>query len=196
MASYQDEILGWRMQRRQQEAANRVEQIKWEHREAARERDRALAEGDVSEAEMRDQDCEQLEAEYNQYCPPQAPQLDPRLVQFANRNRQFLERYGTNAYAALDAAHQYMLRPRRSDTTNPALTGMGWSPQHVYTPAYFDRLKTLMEMHGEQFLGVKYDRNEESLTPNEAAKISGLSPEQYNNSLRQVAAAGLLGRKR
>jgi hypothetical protein len=38
----------------------------------------------------------------------------------------------------------------------------------------------LDELHGEQFPGVKYDRNEESLTANEACRISGLSPQQYN----------------
>src|SRR5262249_33390840 len=74
--------------------------------------------------------------------PPQQPQLDPRLVQFAQRNHQFLERYGQRAYQALDAAHNYMMRPRNPNTNNPAYTGMGWSPQAVFTPAYFDRLKT------------------------------------------------------
>jgi len=34
---------------------------------------------------------------------------------------------------------------------------------------------------------------EESLTPNEAAKISGLSPQSYNNALRQLHAQGRLG---
>src|SRR5262245_38624443 len=195
MASYQEEIAQWRMQRRQQEAADRVEQIKAEYREATRERDVAIAEGDLGSAELRDMDCEQLEAEYSQYVPQQ-PQIDQRLVQFAQKNQQFFERYGPRAYQALDAAHQYMMRPRRSDTNNPAYTGMGWRPDKVFSPQYFERLKDLMEMHGEAFLGVKYDRNEENLAPNEAARISGLSPQQYNHFAKQVAAAGKFGTRR
>src|SRR5262249_47185691 len=118
------------------------------------------------------------------------PQLDPRLVQFAQQNAGFLQKYGQRAYQALDAAHNYMMRPRNPNTNNPAHTGMGWHPQAVYTPQYFDKLKDLLEMHGENFLGVKYDRKEEMLTPNEAAKISGLSPQHYNHAAQTIGAQG------
>jgi hypothetical protein len=83
-----------------------------------------------------------------------------------------------------------MMKPRNPNTNNPAYSGLGWNPKAVFTPQYFDKLKTLMELHGEQYLGVKYDRNEQSLTANEAAKISGLSPQQYNRSAQQLAAQG------
>jgi hypothetical protein len=188
MASYAEELAQWRAQRKQQEISNRVQQIQQEHAQAARERDIAINNNDMETAEWRDADCEQLEQEYAAYVPPQRPQLDPRLVQFAKQNAGFLQKYGQRAYQALDEAHNYMMRPRTGNP-NPAYTGMGWNPQHVYTPAYFNRMKELLEMHGEKLLGVKYDSNEEMLTPNEAAKISGLTPQQYNH------AAGVIGRQ-
>src|SRR5262245_42643261 len=178
--TYQEYIARSRIERANRERLNRLENIQIDHREAVRERDEAAQRGDWDTFELRDTDAEQLEQSWAYENPPQQPQLDPRLVQFAQRNHQFLERYGQRAYQALDAAHNYMMRPRNPNTNNPAYTGMGWNPQHVFTPAYFDRLKTLLEMHGEKLLGVKYDRNEEALTPNQAAKISGLTPQQYN----------------
>jgi len=185
MATFPEEIAKWRVDRAQRQIADRVNQITSEYRQVVRERDQAIAENDLETAESRDMDCQQLENEYAQYVP-QTPQIDPRLAQFGQQNRQFLERHGVAGYQALDAAHQYMMRPRRSDTNNPAYTGMGWNPKAVFTPAYFERMKDLLEMHGEEYFGVKYDRSEESLTPNEAAKISGLSADAYNNAARRV----------
>jgi hypothetical protein len=189
MPTYQEQIAQWRAQRKQQEVAERVNQIASEYRDAVRERDQHIANNDLESAAWRDADCEQLEQEYSQYVPPQQPQIDPRLVQFAKQNAGFLQKYGQRAYQALDAAHQYMMRPRTGNP-NPAFTGMGWNPQHVYTPAYFARMKELLEMHGESHLGVKYDPNEEMLTPNEAAKISGLTPQQYNYAAQVVGRQG------
>jgi hypothetical protein len=70
---YAEDLAQWRMQRRQAEVANRVEQIKDEYAEASRERDQLIANGNVEEAEWRDKDCEQLEAEWAQYVPPRSP---------------------------------------------------------------------------------------------------------------------------
>jgi hypothetical protein len=190
MASYGEQLAQWRVQRRQRDIADRLGMIRQEYAEAARERDQALRDGDVVEAECRDQDCERLESEWREYVPEQT---DPRLVRFAQQNQQFFEKYGPRAYQALAAAHEYMMRPRRTDTNDPRYRGMGWNPKYVFTPAYFDNLKSLLELHGEQFLGVQYDRKEQGLTPNEAAKISGLSPQSYNRALHEVAAQGRLG---
>jgi hypothetical protein len=189
MASYQEEIAGWRQQRRQAEAQSRINELRQEHTEAIRERDHAIASNDLESAAFADDQAQYLENEYRQLVGPQQPQIDPRLVQFAKQNAGFLQKYGKRAYQALDEAHNYMMRPRTGNP-NPAYTGMGWNPQHVYTPAYFNRLKELLEMHGEKLLGVKYDSNEEMLTPNEAAKISGLTPEQYNNAAKVIARQG------
>jgi hypothetical protein len=195
MGSYYEQIAQWRQQRAQQQIANRVEQIKYEHAEAARERDQAIANNDLDTAEFRDDDSKQLEQEYNQYVPP-ASRVDPRLAEFARRNVGFLQRYGQKGYQALDAAHSYMMRPRNRATNDPRYTGMGFRPEHAFTPQYFERLKDLMEMHGETLFGVKFDRNEESLTATEAAKISGLSPQHYNYGVKMMHAAGRLGQKK
>jgi len=190
--NYQQTIARMRQERANREHLNRLDNIQIDYREAVRERDEAAERGDVDEFEMRDADCERLEKDWNYHNPPRPPQLDPRLVQFAQQNAGFLQKYGQRAYQALDAAHQYMMRPRTGNN-NPAYTGMGWNPQHVFTPQYFDKMKDLLELHGENFLGVKYDRNEEMLTPTEAAKISGLSPQQYNHAVRTMASQGRLG---
>jgi hypothetical protein len=195
MSSYHEQIAQWRNQRAQQQVANRLEQIKSEHAEAARERDQAIANNDLETAEFRDDDCKQLEMEWNQYVPPQS-QVDPRLAEFARRNVGFLQRYGQKGYQALDAAHQYMMRPRNRSTTDPRHTGMGFRPEHCFTPHYFERLKDLMEMHGETLFGVKFDRNEEALTATEAAKISGLPANHYNYAVRMMHAQGRLGQKK
>ena len=47
-------------------------------------------------------------------------------------------------------------------------------------------------MHAKDY-GLRYDPEELLLTPNEAARIFGVSVNQYNDSLRQVAAQGRLG---
>jgi len=194
--TYLQTIYRMRQERSQRERLNQLENIQTDYREAVRERDEAAARGDIDEFEMRDADAERLEQDWHYLNPPQPPQLDPRLVQFAQQNAGFLQKYGQRAYQALDAAHTYMMRPRNPNTNDPRFTGMGWHPQAVYTPQYFDKLKDLLEMHGEQFLGVKYDRNEEMLTPNEAAKISGLSPNAYNHAVRAMASQGRLGTDR
>src|SRR5262245_8365301 len=160
--SYQDEIAVWRQQRQQRENAYRLQEIRQEHEQHRLERDAAIQRGDAEEAEMRDTDCEYLEQQAYEITGPQQPQLDPRLVSFAQRNQQFFEKYGQRAFQALDEAHKYLMRPRNPNTNHPGYTGMGLRPEQAFTPAYFDNLKSLLELHGEQFLGVKYDRNEQS----------------------------------
>jgi hypothetical protein len=190
MASYQEELARWRMERRQAEIADRVEQIRQEHAETSRERDTALANGDTETAEFRDKDCEQLEAEYNEYVPPQQPQVHPQWATWIRRNSNFIEREGQRGVQAVTDALAYMQRPRNPNTTDPKYTGMGLSPQQIFTKQGLDKLETLLETHGQQFYGVKYDASEKALTPTQAAKISGLSADAYNNASRQLAAAG------
>jgi hypothetical protein len=195
MATYAEEIAQWRQQRAQQQITNRLEEIKAEHAEAARDRDVAIANNDVETAELRDSDCVQLEQEWNQYVP-QRPQVDPRLAEFARRNQSFLQRYGQRGYQALDQAHAYMMRRRNGSTNDPRYRGMGWKPENVFSPAYFENLKSLLQMHGQELFGVRYDPDEESLTATEAAKISGLAPQHYNHAAKAMWAQGRLGVKR
>ena len=195
MATYAEELAQWRQERAKAQIADRCNQIRQEYAEASRERDQAIAQNDLETAEFRDSDCQQLEQEWRQYNPPQS-QVDPRLAEFARRNATFLQRYGQKAYAVLDQAHQYLLRPRNPNSTDPRYTGMGFRPEHVYTPQYFRALKDLLEINGEQLFGVRYDRAEQALTANQAAKISGLSPQHYNHAVRAMHAQGRLGQKK
>jgi hypothetical protein len=167
-----------------------------EYEQAAAE---ALAAGDTDGANHLVetlQEREQELAHVAERLPPPPPQVDPRLAEFARRNQSFLQRYGQRAYQALDAAHSYMLRPRNPNSNDPRYTGMGFRPEHAFTPAYFRALRDLMEMHGEQLFGVRYDKAEQALTANQAAKISGLSPQHYNHAVRTMHAQGRLGQKR
>ena len=161
MASYQEELARWRTERRQAEIQDRVEQIKDEHAQASRERDTALANGDVETAEFCDKDCEQLEQEFSQYVPNQ-PQVHPQWATWIRRNAPFIEREGQRGVQAVTDALAYMQRPRTA-STDPKYTGMGLSPQQIFTPQGLHKLETLLETHGQQFYGVKYDTNEKAL---------------------------------
>src|SRR5262245_47584164 len=185
MATYQEQIAQWRTQRAQQQIRDRCEQIKVEHRERARERDQLIADNDIAEAELADQDCEALEREWAQYNPPQQ-QFNPRMVEFVRRRQPFIERHGQAAYAAMDLAHQYATRPRNPNTNNPAATGMGLTPN---TQQYFDAMDSLLTMYAKD-LGLHYDPSEKLLTANQAARASGLSPQDYNTAVKQIAAQG------
>jgi hypothetical protein len=123
-----------------QRLPDRVNQIADEYREAVRERDRAIADGDTETAAFRDDDAIRLEQEYAQYCPPQ-PQMDPRATEWIRRNKAFFDRHGLQADAAVRAAHAYVTRPRVPDETNPARTGMGLRPN---TPAYFKAMEVCL----------------------------------------------------
>jgi hypothetical protein len=176
MASYMEDLARWRVERKQAQIADRVNQIADEYREAMRERDRAIADGDTETASFRDDDCIQLESEYLQYCPPR-PQMDPAAAQWIRENKAFFERHGPNADAAVRAAHAWLTRPGNA----------GWK---VNSPEYFKAVESLLETDGPSRFGVRYDPNEKELNANEAARVSGVSAKTYNNASRQLAAQG------
>jgi hypothetical protein len=181
MASYPEEIARWRMQRHQQTVADRVGQIADEYRQATRERDAALNSGDAETAAFADDDCVQLEKEYLQYCPPQQPQWHPKDLEFLHKKQAFRERHGAAADNAIRMAHEYVTRPRLENPGPNSGSGMGLRPN---TPAYYKRMDDLLEMYSKD-LNLHYDPNEITLTPNEAAKISGVSPNTYNYYARK-----------
>jgi hypothetical protein len=170
---YQDEIATWRAQRKQAEAANRVEQIRQEHAQAVRERDQLIANNQMEEAEWRDMDCEQLEAEYNQYVPPQ-PQYHPKDMKMIRAADPYFKRYGQRAAKAAFEVNKHIAQRMRV------------SPDH---PNYEELMRRGMEMYGKDF-GAPYDSNAEVLTPEEAAKISGLSPQGYAKAYQQLRRQG------
>jgi hypothetical protein len=111
---------------------------------------------------------------------PPRQQWDPRAVDFLQKNRAFRERHGAAADQAILLAHQYATRPRNPSTSNPALNGMGLTPN---TPQYFQAVRDLLTMYAKDY-GLRYDPQEEALDATQAAKISGVSANVYNNALR------------
>jgi len=189
MATYQEQIAQWRAQRAQQQIADRVQQIRSEHAQVVRERDQAIAENDMETAELRDMDCQQLEGEWRHYNPPRQ-QADPRMVEFVRRRQPFVDRHGQAAYQAMDMAHRYATAPRdphaNPSTVAAGRSGMGLTPG---TQAYFDAMDSLLTMYSKDY-GLHYDPEEKLLTANQAARISGLSPQRYNSAAREIGNQG------
>jgi hypothetical protein len=172
MATYQEQIAQWRAQRAQQQINDRVDQIRSEYREVQRERDQAIADNDLETAEWRDADCQQLEQEYAQYCPPQ-PQYHPKDVNLIQRNANYFQKH---PQSGAKAAHY----------VNNLVRRIGIGPDH---PDYEDMMKRGMEFYGERF-NAPYDRNNEPLTPNEARDISGVDTQTYNRAYQELKRQG------
>ena len=183
--SYQEEIAGWRQQRRQAEAQARVDELRREHTQAIQERDWAISNNDLELAASADDQCQYLENEYRQLVPQQ-PQVDPRMAEFVRRRTPFVERHGQAAYQAMDMAHQYATRPRNPNTNNPAHTGMGLTPG---TQTYFNAMDDLLTLYAKDF-GLRYDPEEKLLDANEAARISGLPVKTYNQAAQEIGRQG------
>src|SRR5262245_3122687 len=187
--SYLEQVAALRQQRAQQEAAERVEQLKADYQSNLEMRNEAAQRNDHEDWHLWDKEMQENEREWLRYLLPQRPQADPRWVNFALRNKPFWDRHGQLADHAIRVAVQYLTRPRVPRETHPERTGMGLQR---YSPAYFENMKSLLELHGKHF-GVQYSRDEEALTPDGAAKASGLSARDYNASVQQLKAQGRLG---
>src|SRR5262245_47534957 len=181
MASYAEQLAGWRAQRRQQEANNRLQELRQEHAEALRERDTAIANNDLELAASADDQCQYLENEYTQLVGPQPPQVHPQWANWMRRNSAFIEREGQRGVQAITDSLAYMQRPRVPNSNDPRYTGMGMTPQQVFTKQGLDKLEDLLELHGSQFYGVRFDKNEKSLTPQGAARASNLDQKTYDS---------------
>ena len=188
MASYQEELANWRMQRKQAQIADRVEQIKSEYAEVSRERDQALANGDTETAEWRDMDAERLEQEWQQYCPPQSP-FSQQDIQYLQKKRAFREKYGPAADAVIARAHRQAVMPRNphaTSLTNPDTYGSGLRPG---TPAYYKAVDNYLDLYAKDF-GVNHDSNEDALNWKQAARASGVSENTYLSAYRALKAQG------
>lgn len=196
MPSYQEQIAQWRQQRQQQEANERIQEIQREYRQAQYERDQAISQNDMVEAEYHDQCCQNLEQEYARYAPPQQPQVPRGLMNWANLNPRFFERHGAQAVNAIDKTLGYMMRPRNSKTNRPDSTGMGMTRDQIFakdglfTKNGQEVLETLLQMHGPEHLNVSFDPQETGLSWQEAAKDSGLSQKDYLNCYNTLKRQG------
>jgi hypothetical protein len=180
MATYAEQIAQWRQQRAQQQVNNRLQEIRQEHAQVVRERDQAIADNDMETAEFRDQDCQQLEQEWAHYNPPQA---DPRLVQFGQRNQDYLNKL--RARVGPERAGQFL------NWLDQRLVNIGLQRN---SPAYFERGRDMLELDSARVTGVPYDSNTQALTADEAAKISGLDAKTYNSYAAAYQKAKAQGR--
>ena len=57
------------------------------------------------------------------------------------------------------------------------------------SPAYFKAIDDLLEMYAKDY-GLKYDPKEDTVGPNEAARISGVRHDEYNNGVKQMWQMG------
>ena len=194
MATYQEQIAQWRQQRAQQQINDRLQQIRSEHAQVVRERDQAIASNDMETAELRDMDCQQLEDEWRHYNPPQQQQIHPEWATWMQRNASFIEREGQRGVRAVTDALGYMQRPRNTNSTDPRYSGMGMRPDQIFTRQGLEKLEDLLEIHGPQFYGVRFDKNEQPLTIGTAAKISNLDQKTYNSYLDAYQKAKAAGR--
>jgi hypothetical protein len=183
---YLDDIAAMRAERQGRELYDQLQQIQRDHAENLRMRDEAQGSGDRESWNYHDRECEQLEQEYARIAPPQQPQLPPAIAEFVSENGAFFDRYGQQAWAALDAAVGYATRPFNPQSRNLNSTGMGVS---VNSPEFKEAITSLFEMYARD-LGMTYDKNERTLTPDEAAAMSGVSAREYNKQARAMYEAG------
>lgn len=175
----------WRQQYDQQERQNRLQNIRADAATAERERNEALQAGDFETAELRDRDLRELAADWRQLNPP-VQQRDPRAVEYVRRRAGHFQKPG--AIAEADLAHQYITRPRHPNPT-PQAVGSG---QHgcgiqAGSPRYFRMMDDLQQMYGTK----NFDPNGDVLPgEHEAAKIAGLSLDEYKKAAQEVQRQG------
>src|SRR5215471_19600106 len=151
--TYPQTIARMRQERSQRERLNQLENIQTDYREAVRERDEAAARGDMDEFELRDTDCERLEADWQYLNPPQPPPADPRLVEFGQRNQDYLNKL--RARVGPQRAEQFL------NWLDQRLVNMGLQRN---SPAYFERGRDMLELDSERVTGVAYDSKAQALT--------------------------------
>jgi hypothetical protein len=187
MANYQEQIAQLRQQRAIAEHQAQAEELVATYQESMELREEAAQRGDAAAWHIHDSACETLEHDWDRYYRPRPQQqpVDPRMAGYFKRKKTFLDRHGNAAANAMDMAHQYATRPR-TGSANPGNTGMGLQ---AGTPQYFKAMDDLLEMYAGNF-GLKYDPKEDTVGPNEAARISNVSPNGYNQGVRQMWQAG------
>ena len=187
MANYQEQIAQLRQQRAIAEHQAQAEELVATYQESMELREEAAQRGDAAAWHIHDSACETLEHDWDRYYRPRPQQqpVDPRMAGYFKRKKTFLDRHGNAAANAMDMAHQYATRPR-TGSANPGNTGMGLQ---AGTPQYFKAMDDLLEMYAGNF-GLKYDPKEDTVTPNEATRISNVSPEGYNQGVRAMHQMG------
>jgi len=187
--SYTEQIAQWRNDRMRQQVEVRKQEIAEEYRDLVRDRDQLIADNQMQDAEEIDQQVQNLEAEWQAYNPPQAPQMDARLQRFHAANKDYVDRliarHGNDkATAFLNAVDARLTAPR--NLSDPSKGGMGLAR---YSPEYFQRGKDFLEIYSEGVTKEPFTADN-TLTADEAARISGVSPQQYNRSAQALQQQG------
>jgi hypothetical protein len=184
--SYLSDIAAMRQARQSRELADKLQQIRADHESNLELREQAYTEGDQGAWDYHDSQCQELEENYARLAPPQQPQLPLSVVEFINEYPAFFNKYGQQAWVALDTAYGYATRPFNPQSQNLAHTGMGIHPD---SPEFKGALTDLFTMYSKD-LGLHFDPNEKTLTPNEAADLSGVSAKTYNREARRMYEGG------
>jgi hypothetical protein len=187
MANYQEQIAQLRQQRAIAEHQAQAEELVETYQESLQLREEAAQRGDAAAWHIHDSACETLEGDWARYYAPRPQQqpVDPKMLGYLRSKKVFLERHGAAAANAMDMAHQYATRAR-TGSNNPAHTGMGLRPG---TPQYFKAMDDLLECYAQDF-GLRYDKFENQVSPNEAARISNVRYDEYNKGVRQMHQMG------
>jgi hypothetical protein len=187
MANYAEQIAQLRQVRAQAEHQQAAENLIEDYAVAVQLRDEAAQRGDAAMWHSYDSEAEAYERDWARYYAPvpQQQQVDPRMAGYFRRKKTFLDRHGNAAANAMDQAHQYATRPR-TGSNNPAQTGMGLQ---AGSPSYFKAMDDLLECYAGNF-GLKYDPKEDTVGPNEAARISHVRPAEYNQGVKQMHQLG------
>jgi hypothetical protein len=202
MSDYRSDVMRMKAeaQKRQQDQLVREATAAYEEvratEEAAAE---ALAAGDTDTANYYVEELVEKEKDLSYYAdklPPPPPQVDPRVAKGYQRNRAYFDRYGNRGLQAFSEAFNHLTRPKNPNATDWRQSGMGMTPDQALSPAGQKLMEDWVELHGPSLFNVRYDPSEKALGPNGAARISGLSPQQYNYGVRMMHAQGRLGQKR
>src|SRR5262245_7448923 len=187
--SYQEQVARLRQERAAREHAEKIQEIQTEWRSNLENRNEAARSNNAEDWHYWDKLVQENERDYQAFMPVQQPQLDPRIVRWGQRNQQYLnklaERLGTRDSQFLNWIDAKLTTPR--NPRDPRNGGMGLKRG---SPAYFQRGRDLLELYSEGITGVKYDSNEQALTADEAARISGLSNRDYNRSVQTLYNQG------
>src|SRR5262245_3826909 len=203
--SYPEQVAAMRQQKAQEEYAAEYNQAVYGREESLAnrqeiERQSAVTTDPDERAALKDEwhyydaEVQRCEADIQRLTPP--PQADPKMIEFTRRISPWIEKNGQAGIQRLQVLHNYAVAPRNAhpdpQKVGAGLHGAGLRPG---TPAYFNFMRSGMELYGAGE-GMPYDQGQDLLSATEAAKISGLTPEQYNRAAQQLAAQGRLGKQR
>jgi hypothetical protein len=169
--------------RQQQQLVREATALYQDVQETERAAAEALQQGDTETANYYVQELTEKEQELGSMVErlpqPAPPPPDPRLAQFEARNQAYLGKL--RAKVGPQRAGQFL------NWCDQRLVKMGIARN---SPDYFRRGRDMLELDSERCTGVPYNSGDQALTANQAAKISGLAPDEYNRASREMAAQG------